>query len=63
MIPGRQMGKSRAVARAVAKNAGLDLEEFDRLWDKYENNILEIEAHNPIKITIISKLIFPLLPF
>lgn len=38
MIPGRQMGKSRAVARAVAKNAGIPLEVFDKFWDEYERD-------------------------
>lgn len=36
MIPGRQIGRSRAVARAVAKNAGIPPRVFDKLWDEYE---------------------------
>lgn len=36
MIPGRQMGRPRAVARAVAKNAGIPPKLFDKLWDEYE---------------------------
>lgn len=38
MIPGRQMGRSRAVARAVAKNAGIPPEVFDKFWDEYEKD-------------------------
>lgn len=38
MIPGRQMGRSRAVARAVAKNAGIPPRVFDKLWDEYERD-------------------------
>lgn len=38
MIPGRQMGRSRAVARAVAKNAGIPPEVFDKFWDEYERD-------------------------
>lgn len=38
MIPGRQIGRSRAVARAVAKNAGIPPRVFDRLWDEYEKD-------------------------
>ena len=36
MIPGRQIGRSRAVARAIAKNAGIPPKVFDKLWDEYE---------------------------
>lgn len=36
MIPGRQIGRSRAVARAIAKNAGISPKVFDKLWDEYE---------------------------
>ena len=36
MIPGRQIGRSRTVARAIAKNAGIPPEVFDKLWDEYE---------------------------
>lgn len=36
MIPGRQIGRSRAVARAVAKNAGIPPKVFDKFWDEYE---------------------------
>lgn len=36
MISGRQMGRSRAVARAVAKNAGIPPKVFDKLWGEYE---------------------------
>ena len=38
MIPGRQMGRSRAFARAAAKNAGIPLEVFDKFWDEYERD-------------------------
>lgn len=38
MIPGRQTGRSRAVSRAVAKNAGIPPEAFDKLWDEYERD-------------------------
>ena len=38
MIPGRQTGKSRAVARAAAKNAGIPHEVFDKIWDEYERD-------------------------
>lgn len=38
MIPGRQIGRSRAGARAVAKNAGIPPKVFDRLWDEYERD-------------------------
>ena len=38
MIPGRQIGRSRAVARAIAKNAGIPPEVFDKLWDEYERD-------------------------
>lgn len=38
MIPGRQIGRSRAVARAVAKNAGIPPKVFDKLWDEYERD-------------------------
>lgn len=41
MAPGRQMGKTRAVARAVAKNAGIPPKVFDKLWDKYERDEYE----------------------
>ena len=36
MIPGRQIGRSRAMARAVAKNAGIPPKVFDKFWDEYE---------------------------
>lgn len=36
MTPGRQIGRSRAVARAVAKHAGIPPKVFDKLWDEYE---------------------------
>lgn len=35
-MPGRQIGRSRAVARVVAKNAGIPPKMFDKLWDEYE---------------------------
>ena len=38
MIPGRQIGRSRAMARAIAKNAGIPPRMFDRLWDEYERD-------------------------
>lgn len=38
MIPGRQTGRSRAVARAVAKNAGIPPKVFDKLWDEFERD-------------------------
>lgn len=38
MIPGRQIGKSRAVARVVAKNAGIPPKVFDELWNEYERD-------------------------
>ena len=38
MIPGRQIGRSRAVARAVAKNAGIPPKVFDKFWDEYEGH-------------------------
>lgn len=38
MIPGRQMGRSRAAARAIAKNAGIPSEVFDKFWDEYERD-------------------------
>ena len=38
MMPARQIGKSRAVARAMAKNAGIPPRVFDRLWDEYEKD-------------------------
>lgn len=41
MIPGRQMGRPRAVARAVAKNAGIPPKVFDKLWDEYERDEYE----------------------
>lgn len=36
MIPSRQMGRSRAVCRAAAKNTGIDPEDFDKVWDEVE---------------------------
>lgn len=36
MIPGRQIGRSRTVARAVAERAGIPPKVFDKLWDEYE---------------------------
>lgn len=38
MIPYRQMGHSRAIARAVAYNAGIPSKVFDKLWDEYERD-------------------------
>ncbi len=38
MIPGRQMGRSRAASRAIAKNAGIPPEVFDKFWDEYERD-------------------------
>lgn len=38
MIPGRQMGRVRAAARAVAENAGVPSEVFDKFCDEYEKN-------------------------
>lgn len=38
MIPGRQIGRSRAMARAVAKNAGIPPKVFDKLWEEYERD-------------------------
>ena len=38
MIPGRQIGRSRAAARAAAKNAGIPPKVFDELWDEYEKD-------------------------
>lgn len=38
MTPGRQIGRSRAMARAVAKNAGIPPRVFDKLWDEYEKD-------------------------
>ena len=43
MIPGRQIGRSRAMARAVAKNAGIPPKVFDKLWDEYELTKREAE--------------------
>ena len=36
MIQYRQMGHSRAIARAVAYNAGIPPEVFDKLLDEFE---------------------------
>ncbi len=38
MIPGRQMGRSRTMARVAANNAGIPPEVFDKLWDEYERD-------------------------
>lgn len=38
MISGRQMGRSRAASRAIAKNAGIPHEVFDKFWDEYERD-------------------------
>lgn len=38
MISGRKMGRTRAAARAIAKNAGIPPEVFDKFWDEYERD-------------------------